>query len=65
MDLEVLLRDQVARATGRSMASAKITPLKKDASHRSYYRVGRAPDSYVAMVMPPGAALVSEEVSSG
>jgi aminoglycoside/choline kinase family phosphotransferase len=65
MNLEAALRAQVERATGRSAANATVTKLKGDASNRSYYRVGTAPDSHVLMVMPPDALTKSEEVSKG
>lgn len=65
MTLDDALRAQVERATGRSATNAVVTQLKGDASNRSYYRVGTAPESWVLMVMPPDAAKRSEEVSNG
>lgn len=65
MDLDTRLRHQVELATGRSATAAPVVKLKGDASNRSYYRVGVAPDSHVLMVMPPDAARRSEEASSG
>lgn len=65
MDLDTSLRAQVEHAIGRSIGAAPITKLKGDASNRSYYRVGTAPDSWVLMVMPPEAAKKSEEASKG
>ena len=65
MDLDSQLRAQVELAIGRSVASAPVLKLKGDASNRSYYRVGTAPDSWVLMVMPPDALKKSEEVSKG
>lgn len=65
MELEAALRDQVTRATGRSAQDAKVLKLKGDASNRSYYRVGTPPESFVLMVMPPGASKKSEEASKG
>ena len=52
MDLDSQLRTQVEQATGRSVAGAPVLKLKGDASNRSYYRVGTAPESWVLMVMP-------------
>ena len=63
--LEASLRQNVERATGRRVDGAPITALVQNASNRSYYRVGVAPDSWVVMVMPPDAALKSEEVTQG
>lgn len=65
MDLDSQLRAQVEQATGRSYGAAPVLKLKGDASNRSYYRVGSAPDSWVLMVMPPDALKKSEEVSKG
>lgn len=65
MDLDSQLRAQVGRAAGRSLDGAPVLKLKGDASNRSYYRVGTAPDSWVVMVMPPDAAKKSEEASKG
>ena len=62
MTLEAALRDQVARATGRSQEGAPVQKLKGDASNRSYLRVGSWPDSVVVMVMPEQAR-ASEEAS--
>lgn len=65
MDLDSQLVAQVEKATGRSLGTAPVLKLKGDASNRSYYRVGAAPDSWVAMVMPPDAGKKSEEASKG
>ena len=65
MDLDSQLRTQVEHAIGRSVAAAPVLKLKGDASNRSYYRVGTAPESWVLMVMPPDALKKSEEVSKG
>jgi hypothetical protein len=65
MELEAALRDQVGKALGRSVPQAAIKKLKGDASNRSYYRVGQAPESWVVMVMPPEASKKSEEASKG
>ncbi|MDQ3266040.1 MAG: phosphotransferase [Myxococcota bacterium] len=65
MELEAALRDQVTQATGRDAKDFPVTQLKGDASNRSYYRVGRPPDSYVLMVMPPGSLTKSEEATKG
>lgn len=65
MDLDSQLRAQVELAIGRSIGPAPVLKLKGDASNRSYYRVGTAPDSWVLMVMPPDAARKSEEASKG
>jgi hypothetical protein len=65
MELEAALRDQVGKATGRPVPQAAIKKLKGDASNRSYYRVGQAPESWVVMVMPPEASKKSEEASKG
>lgn len=65
MELEAALRDQVGKALGRPMPQAPIQKLKGDASNRSYYRVGTAPESWVVMVMPPEASKKSEEASKG
>jgi hypothetical protein len=65
MDLDSQLRAQVEQATGRSIGAAPVLKLKGDASNRSYYRVGTAPDSWVLMVMPPDSLKKSEEVSKG
>jgi N-acetylmuramate 1-kinase len=65
MDLDSQLRAQVEQATGRSVGAAPVLKLKGDASNRSYYRVGIAPDSWVLMVMPPDSLKKSEEVSKG
>ena len=64
MELEAALRDQVAKAIGRPAGEKPIVQIKGDASNRSYYRVGRAPDSHVVMVMPPGRQK-SEEATRG
>jgi len=47
------------------MNAAPVVKLKGEASARSYYRVGEAPDSHVVMVMPPDALKKSDEVSKG
>jgi aminoglycoside/choline kinase family phosphotransferase len=65
MELEAALRDQVGQAVGRPMPHAPIKKLKGDASNRSYYRVGAAPESWVVMVMPPDATKKSEEATKG
>ncbi|MBZ4331131.1 MULTISPECIES: aminoglycoside phosphotransferase family protein [unclassified Corallococcus] len=65
MELEAALRDQVGQAIGRPVPDAPIQKLKGDASNRSYYRVGRAPESWVLMVMPPDATKKSEEATKG
>jgi hypothetical protein len=65
MELEAALRDQVGKAIGRPVPQAPIKKLKGDASNRSYYRVGTAPESWVLMVMPPEASKKSEEASKG
>ena len=65
MDLDSQLRAQVELAIGRSVSSAPVLKLKGDASNRSYYRVGTAPESWVLMVMPPDTLKKSEEVSKG
>ncbi|MDP1825720.1 MAG: phosphotransferase [Archangium sp.] len=65
MDLDTQLRAQVELAIGRSVGAAPVLKLKGDASNRSYYRVGTAPDSWVLMVMPPDSLKKSEEASKG
>ena len=65
MELEAALRDQVGKAIGRPVSQAPILKLKGDASNRSYYRVGSAPESWVVMVMPLDASKKSEEASKG
>lgn len=65
MNLDSALRDQVAKATGRAVANAPVQKLWGQASTRSYYRVGVAPESCVLMVMPPEAAKKSEEATKG
>jgi aminoglycoside/choline kinase family phosphotransferase len=65
MDLEATLRGHAARATGLPAAGAPVLKLKGDASSRSYYRVGHPPESVVLMVMPPDAAVRSDEVTHG
>jgi aminoglycoside/choline kinase family phosphotransferase len=65
MDLDSQLRAQVELAIGRSVAQAPVLKLKGDASNRSYYRVGTAPESWVLMVMPPDSLTRSEEASKG
>ena len=65
MNLDNQLRQQVAVATGHAVDNAPIVKLKGDASNRSYYRVGTAPNSWVLMVMPEDAARKSEEATKG
>ena len=65
MDLDTQLRAQVESAHGRPIGAAPVLKLKGDASNRSYYRVGTAPDSWVLMVMPPDSLKKSEEASKG
>ena len=66
MDLDSQLRSQVERAIGRSIGpAAPVLKLKGDASNRSYYRVGTAPESWVLMVMPVDSLTRSEEASKG
>lgn len=65
MELEKQLVSQTETAIGRPLASPVVTKLKGDASNRSYYRVGIAPQSWVLMVMPPDAAKKSEEATKG
>jgi aminoglycoside/choline kinase family phosphotransferase len=65
MELEAALRAQVARAIGQDASSWPVRQLKGDASNRSYYRVGTAPNSQVLMVMPPDASRKSEEATKG
>lgn len=65
MDLDTQLRQQVEHALGRTIGPAPVLKLKGDASNRSYYRVGKAPDSWVLMVMPPDSLKKSEEASKG
>jgi aminoglycoside/choline kinase family phosphotransferase len=64
MELETALREQVEKANGRKLDHPDVLKLKGDASNRSYYRVGRPPQSNVVMVMPKEGA-ASEEVSKG
>jgi N-acetylmuramate 1-kinase len=65
MDLDASLRAQVEQATSRSAAAAPVLKLKGDASNRSYYRVGTAPDSCVVMLMPLDSLKRSEEGTTG
>ena len=65
MDLDTQLRAQMELAIGRPLGPAPVLKLKGDASNRSYYRVGTAPDSWVLMVMPPDSLKKSEEASKG
>lgn len=65
MEIEAALRDQVGTAIGRPVPQAPVKKLKGDASNRSYYRVGTAPESWVVMVMPLEASKKSEEASKG
>jgi len=62
-ETERRVRAAVARATGRSADSAPVRRLAGHASLRSYWRVGRHPDSLVVMVLPPGAG--AEEATRG
>jgi aminoglycoside/choline kinase family phosphotransferase len=62
-DIEILLRDVVNRATGRSTSGAEIIKLKGDASNRSYFRVRENGQTHVVMVMPLEPK--SEEVTKG
>jgi len=64
MELEAALRDQVAKATGTPAGAKPVVKIKGDASNRSYYRVGLAPDSHIVMVMPQGPQK-SEEATRG
>jgi hypothetical protein len=59
--MEALLRDAVARATGRDAGGAPVVKLKGDASYRSYFRVG----GFVVMQMPVEALKRSEEATRG
>lgn len=63
--LEDSLRHDVRAATRADVANAPVTALVQNASNRSYYRVGTPPSSWVVMVMPPEAALKSEEATQG
>lgn len=65
LQIEGALREQVQKATGKSVSGAEVKQLKGDASNRSYYRVGDGPDSLVLMVMPLDASKKSEEISKG
>ncbi|MBF5044452.1 phosphotransferase [Aggregicoccus sp. 17bor-14] len=65
MTLEAALRDQVGKAIGRPVPHAAVTKLKEEASTRSYFRVGTAPESWVVMVMAAGTAKKSEEATKG
>jgi hypothetical protein len=56
---------EVKLATGADASTKPVLKLKGDASNRSYYRVGSAPDSHVLMVMPKDAAIKSEEATKG
>jgi hypothetical protein len=58
--MEAMLRDAVARATGRGAEGAPVVKLKGDASYRSYFRVG----GFVVMQMPVEALKKSEEALS-
>ena len=53
--MDIQLRDQAEKATGRSFAGAPVVKLKGEASSRSYHRVGTPPDAVVVMVMPQDA----------
>ncbi len=64
-ELESSLRAQVKLATGADASAAPVLKLKGDASNRSYYRVGAAPNSTVVMVMPTDALTKSEEATKG
>ncbi len=63
--LDGALRSQVKLATGLDASSMPVFKLKGDASNRSYYRVGAAPNSHVLMVMPRDALTQSEEATKG
>jgi aminoglycoside/choline kinase family phosphotransferase len=65
MELENTLRKQVSQVVGQALEGAPVTKLKGDASNRSYFRVGRYPESHVVMVMPKDGAAKSEEASKG
>jgi aminoglycoside/choline kinase family phosphotransferase len=65
MELSSTLQQQVRLATGKTAHAPSVVKLKGDASNRSYFRVGRFPDSHVVMVMPKDAATKSEEASKG
>lgn len=65
MELEAALRDQVGKAIGRPVPHAPVLKLKEEASTRSYFRVGTAPESWVVMVMAAGTAKRSEEATKG
>ncbi len=62
-EAERRVRAAVARATGRKADAAPVKRLAGHASLRSYWRVGRPPDSQVVMVLPPGGR--PEEVTGG
>ncbi len=62
-ETERRVRAAVARATGRKADAAPVKRLAGHASMRSYWRVGRPPDSQVVMVLPPGGR--PEEVTGG
>ena len=63
MDIEAILREQVAKAIGSKAATGKLERLAGHASNRSYYRIGQHPESWILMVMPPHASKQSEEAS--
>ncbi len=63
MEIEVALRQQVAKAVGKQAAGGKLEKLPGHASNRSYYRMGEYPNSVLLMVMPPHASKQSEEAS--
>ena len=63
--LESALRTQVKLATGTDASAHPVFKLKGEASSRSYYRVGNAPDSTVLMVMPKDALTKSDEATKG
>lgn len=65
MSVEAAVLAQVSRAKGQDMTSAPVVKLRGEASSRVYYRIGRAPDTVVAMVMPPDAAKKSDEATAG
>lgn len=65
MDISPQLRSHVEKATGRSIGDAPVHKLKGEASSRTYYRVGAAPESWVLMVMPPSSLTQSDEKTKG
>src|SRR5262249_2910351 len=63
MDIEAILREQVAKAIGSKAAAGKLERLAGHASNRSYYRTGDHPESGGWMVMPQHLSRQSEEAS--